>query len=201
MNAILDRIVNFCLDKDIVKTDYAEWFRYGLERRLTTLFVGIPFVILGCLISNIQCAIAFFFSFFFLRAYMNGYHAKTVFRCLLSSLILEGLFLGVISRWINQNVSLIIMAISVVTAFTLAPYNHPNMHLSDDELIACKQKVRSRSSILTVVWTFSWLARFDHIAKGIALGSAMAGMLLCFAYISERRNHNEKTARENVESL
>lgn len=201
MNAILDKFVRFCLEKEIVKPDSVEWFRYGLERRLTTLFVGVPFVILGCLISNIQCAIAFFFSFFFLRTYMNGYHAKTVFRCLLSSLILEGLFLGMISRWINKHVSLIIMAVSVVMAFTLAPYNHPNMHLSDDELVACKQKVRNRSSILTVVWTFSWLARFDHIAKGIALGSAMAGMLLCFAYITEWRNSHEKAAGKNGEGI
>lgn len=201
MDAILDRIVNFCLDKEIVKPDNAEWFRYGLERRLATLFVGIPFVVLGCLISNIQTAIAFFVSFFYLRTYMNGYHAKTVFRCLLSSLFLETLFLGVFAQLINSEISLIIVASGLVISFTIAPYNHPNMHLSEKELAACKQKVRFRSVIVTAILLLSWLTGLDFVTKGIALGGAMAGFLLCFAYIIEWRNHNEKNAGKNAEGL
>ena len=197
MDAILDRIVNFCLDKEIVKPDNAEWFRYGLERRLTTLFVGIPFVVLGCLISNIQTAIAYFLSFFYLRTYMNGYHAKTVFRCLFSSLVLEILFLGVFSRLINSEISLIAMSFCLVVSFTIAPYNHPNMHLSENELAASKQKVRFRSVMIAAILLLSWLTGLNFVTKGIALGSAMAGCLLCFAYIKKWRNSHEKAARKN----
>ena len=101
MNVAVDFIVTLCIRKNIIKEENIAWFRYGLEKRIVTLVVGIPFVLMGIAISNIWTALSFFLSFFFLRTRMNGYHAKSILGCLICSLALELLFLGGIAHWIN----------------------------------------------------------------------------------------------------
>lgn len=199
MSPIVDFLVNFCLRKNIIAAESVDWFRYGVERRLTAVFVGIPFVIVAILISNPITALSFFLSFFFLRSRMNGYHAKTVTRCLVLSLVLEFVFLGILYRAVNSYVAWIVMVWVVGLSFTIAPYNHPNMQLTKAEMSACAKAARIRSLIIAVLLLVATLIGLDESVKGISLGCAMAGMLLCFAYIIDWRNHNGKIADEDGE--
>lgn len=43
LNSFIDKIVNYCLCADIVSTDNVPWLRYGIEQRISTLFILIPF--------------------------------------------------------------------------------------------------------------------------------------------------------------
>ena len=200
MNVAVDFIVTLCIRKNIIKEENIAWFRYGLEKRIVTLVVGIPFVLMGIAISNIWTALSFFLSFFFLRTRMNGYHAKSILGCLICSLALELLFLGGIAHWINNYSAGVIMALVLITTFTVAPYNHSNMHLTSNELSACKIAVRIRYSILLVILGVCILHKWTAITKGIASGCAMAGTLLCFAYIIDWRTQNGETADKDFEN-
>ena len=186
-----------CIDAHLISPEKAEWLRYGIEKRLTTTIVGIPFIIIAVILSNTGTAIAFFFSYFFLRGRTNGYHSKTVFRCLVTSLALEIIFIGFLSKFITGIIVIPVILLVTLTVFLLAPYNDPNMALSEEEYKANQRGSRIRCGLLCLGCILFWSMHYETLAAGIALGGAMAGVLLCVAYILEWRNNNGKITKED----
>ena len=193
MDKIINSIVAAFIQKEIISEEYAEWFRYSLEKRLLTVLIGIPFFIFAVFLSGIRTAVSFYFSFYFLRSRMNGYHAKSVGICLVSSLLLEFFFLGIVNSIITDSFATLLMVIVIALALILGPYNHPNMHLSKAEYAACKKSTQVRSAILSLIFLIALIMGFKQIMRGITLGSAMAGTLLSVAYIFDwRSKHGRK---------
>lgn len=188
MLKVVDVITHYCIKEGIVKADDAPWLRYGLEKRIATLLVGIPFFILAFTISNFTCAIAFFITYFYVKKYLGGYHAQTIWKCLLYSLLMELAFLLIMPRLLISLTFLVMLAGSVLIVLKLAPYNHPNLHLTKDEVIACRKQGRKRIYISSLVAIVSWLAGLREFAKGCTIGIVMASTLLCLGYINEWRN-------------
>ena len=188
MHKIVDKLTYYCLNEELIKSEDVPWFKYGLEKRISTIIVGIPFLIIAFLISSFLCAVSFFASYFFVRKYIGGYHAKSVLGCIFFSLLMEIVFLGCLPYLINTPFLSGIHVISIVAVFLLAPYNHPNMHLSLDEITVCKKKGRHRICIATLICLIVQLAEGSEIAKGCTIGIVMAATLLCFGYIFNWRN-------------
>lgn len=133
MEAIVEKLVSYCITNGYVDSSNEDWLRYGIEVRLVTLYVLIPLFVLACFLSGLQCAIPFFASFFFLKRFTGGYHAKTPHGCLLVSLLLEVFFLTVIHPRLNSVGILLIDLFCFISIFLLAPYNHPGLHLTTEE--------------------------------------------------------------------
>lgn len=146
MQKLVDRITRYCIDEELIKSEDAPWFKYVLAKRISTIFVGIPFLILAFVISNFLSAISFFATYFFVRKYIGGFHAKTVWGCLSFSLLMELVFLGVLPYLITTPVLLGMLGISVLAILKLAPYNHPNLHLTHEEKKACRKSNVSKLS-------------------------------------------------------
>lgn len=198
MERLINKLVELCVAKEIIKPENKDWFRYGIEKRLSTICVGIPFFLLAILLSDFLTATAFFISFFFLRSRINGYHANSIIQCLMVSLGLEILFLGLINPILNSAVMGILMTAAVALVFFLAPYNHPNMALTKEEILVCRKSARIRIIVLLLCFVLAACIKQRQLAAGITLGCAMAGGLLCFAYISEWRiNHGKRTDEGN----
>lgn len=187
MNSLLDRFVNYSINNQLISKDNEEWLRYGLEKRLCTLTVLMPFTFIAVHISGFWTALFFINSFFSLRSQTNGYHAKTRSACFIESLLLELFFLIAIEPMMDASVILILLSITVVVVFAFAPYNHPMMNLDKHEYSACKKTARIRSVLLLLLGFGCVLCGFHKAAEGIALGCAMTSTLLVFAKISERR--------------
>ena len=183
MCCLIDRLSRYCVSKNIITPEDLSWFKYGLEKRLSSLIVSIPFFILAVLLSNIYTAISFYFSFYYLRSRTNGFHSKSVWSCFILSLLCEVLFLGVLGPLINSQEAVIISIVCVAIIFVLAPYNHPNMHLSFKEVAACRISSRIRSCILLLGVLISVAVKSSALVNGFCLGIAMAACLLCLAYI------------------
>lgn len=101
MQKLIDKLTDYCVKEAFIKPEEVLWFKYGLEKRLSTIIVGIPFLIIAFLISDFLCAISFFATYFFVRKYIGGYHAKTVYGCIIFSLTVELVFLIVVRYVIN----------------------------------------------------------------------------------------------------
>lgn len=86
-------LVDVCIAKGYITLDQAPWLYYGIEKRVTTILISIPMLIIGSLASTPAMSIAFYISFCSLRARTNGLHAKTLAGCLILSIISEILFL------------------------------------------------------------------------------------------------------------
>lgn len=189
MHSFIDRFSYYCIERKLITpSDYA-WFKYGLEKRIYTVVVAIPFFFLAVYLTNIYTALAFYSSFYCLRRRVGGFHAGSVWMCFVWSLLFEFIFLGMLNPLLNMVETLLLSAVSLVVVFILAPYNHPKMNLSAEEIVACRISSRKYScGIVLGVLVFSVLDA-AIIAKGFSLGLAMAACLLCLAYIVNGGKH------------
>ena len=138
MERLIGRICTYCVRNKIIPAEKAPWLAYGLEKRLTTWIAMPPFLLLSVVCIGFWQTVAFFCSFFLLRSRLNGYHADKYIRCFFLSLLTEVFFLLLVYPLINEWSSILLVVLNVVLVFWLAPYNHPNMNLSDEEYIACR---------------------------------------------------------------
>lgn len=191
MNGLLDWFINYCINNQLISKDNEAWLRYGLEKRLCTLIVLVPFAIIAVRISGFWTALFYITSFFYLHSQTNGYHAKTHWGCFTGSLLMELFFLLSIKPMMNTILVLILVSINVVVVFALAPYNHPMMNLDDHEYAACKKAARIRCILLALFCFGCLFCGFHNTADGITLGCAMTSTLLVFAKITERRRRYE----------
>lgn len=195
MHFLIDSLSRYCLAKEIISPTDVTWFKYGIEKRLSTLIVAIPFFIFAVILSNIYTAISFYFSFYFLRSRTNGFHSKSAFLCFVLSLLLEALFLGILGPLVSPLGGVVLAAASGAIIFVFAPYNHPNMHLSSDEIVACRTSSRIRSIVILVCTLLSFLTKLPVLVNGFSLGIAMAACLLCLAYILNGGKINENNSK------
>lgn len=191
MNSLLDWFTNYCISNALISKDNEVWFRYGLEKRLCTLVVLIPFAIIAVYLSGLWTASSYITSFFYLRSQTNGYHAKTHWGCFVSSLILELFFLMVIEPMLNAIWVLVLVGIAALVVFLFAPYNHPMMNLDDQEYAACKKAAHIRCILLAIFCYACVFLGLCEIAEGISLGCVMTSTLLVLAKITERRSHDD----------
>lgn len=194
---LIECFVTYCVRRRHISEEQAPWLRYGLEKRLSTALIAIPFLLLGLLFSPWNVSISLFLSFCYLRGYTNGFHAKTVWGCAIGSLIVEAFFLGVFCRFLPNYLIYTLCVLSIAAIWKLAPFNHPQMGLTKDEIAACAKMAKKRSLILLFAMIAAIVLKNEDIARGIALGVAMTATLLIFAYIN---NPGGLTYEGNTES-
>lgn len=76
LNSFIDKIVNYCLCADIVSTDNVPWLRYGIEQRISTLFILIPFFLFSLVFTDFWGASAFLVAFYLLKKKNRRYSRK-----------------------------------------------------------------------------------------------------------------------------
>ena len=199
MEQWIERFSHYCADSGIITQKDIPWFRYGLEKRIFTLVGAVPFFLLALFLTDISTAVPFFFSFYLLRRYANGYHAKSMGVCFVQSLLFESVFLGLVGRFLNLPTALTVATVSALLIAVLAPFNHPNMHLSDKEICACRVRSRFYAGCLLGCTYISAAVQKTNWVKGFALGIAMAAFLLCLAYFINGGNHNEHCTGKDQE--
>lgn len=179
----IDILVKKCIQKGHVSQDEAPWLRYALEKRFTSLIAFVPLLIIGFLITNTATVLTFFITFCSLRTQTNGFHAKSICICLLYSILGELFFLRILPSVWNDIIAFISLDTSIVLIWFLAPYNHPNMALSSEKVIACA-KGRLNMLLITFIMLHVW--KQNQLAQGILLGIIMATSTLKMAYCSKK---------------
>lgn len=190
---LVGALVDKCIIRGYITQEQAPWLYYGIEKRLTTILISIPMLIIGSLVSTPAMAIAFYIGFYFLRSRINGLHAKTLAGCLILSIISEIIFLGILPCILNDTASISLLIISIISIFILAPYNHPNIALSAAESTACAKSAKKRLLILVLLLIILHKVQLEQFITGILLGIVMAALTLVLAYIQKGGKGNEAT--------
>lgn len=178
----VDTLVGMCIQKGYVSQDEAPWLRYALERRIISLIAFVVLFIIGLLITTPTTLLAFLITFCTLRSRTNGFHAKSVNRCLLYSILGEAFFLRVLPMIWNDITTFIVLAMSIMLIWILAPYNHPNMDLSSEEVAACAKSVKCRLRILIFALSVLYICKQTQLTLGIIQGIVMTAATLVMAY-------------------
>jgi len=195
---MIARITEYCVRKDIISSNDAEWFSYGLVQRSEKLITICFLFPLGWLLSSFSTSLAFYLSFFLLRTRANGYHAKTSAGCLLFSVCSECVLFLLILPYLKSATSLWILALSTITIFWLAPYNHPNLHMTKEELAASRHMARLTVLILDMALILSLSTKFYAFASGIVLGLGFTAFLLIVAH-GKQKLENEASCKNACE--
>lgn len=199
MNYLINYITKTCIRHQIISSNQVAWFKYGLEKRISSVFVSFPFFLLAVVLSNLHVAFSFFLCFYIIRSKANGYHAKSFWGCFFLSLMHVTIFVGVLYRLLNIFTLNIIAIVGTILISRLAPFNSKEMHLSKSESLCCRRSSRKRSfCILLLGFSLQTLGQ-SAITKGLFLGIAMAAYLLCLAYYINWRKKNENHPREHQE--
>lgn len=191
MIRLVDCVVQKCIKGKYITPERAPWLRYGIEKKLSSTLISIPFLTFGIFLSDFSAAVAFYIGFCFLRERTSGIHAKTIIGCFLLSLSFECLFLGVLFWKLNMNWIISLASISSIIIYLYAPYNHPNMSFSVKELEICSYKARIRLLITILLTILFYLIEQKSIVRGLCLSIAMAAFLLVFAYIITKLGGNK----------
>lgn len=191
----IDSFTKMCIDNGYITQEQAPWLRYGIEKRVTTFIISIPILIVGSLVSSPAMAFSFYFSFYLLRSRVNGFHAKSFGRCLILSILTEAFFLGILPRVWNNTVATAFLIASTIIIFVLAPYNHPNIDLSSEEIVECARSAKRRLFVLIIFLIVLHILQFNQLVAGIIAGIVMVAVTLTFAYIPKGERQYEKTGK------
>ncbi len=186
MRRWIDKIVTVSLQKNYITEEQAPWLHYALEKRTTILLVAVPFCLLGCSLSPISTTTAFLFSFYFLRERTSGLHTSSVWVCLITSLVLEFLFLGILPRVMSREYTSAFALLSVGYIFIFAPFRCSYIQFTDEEANASAVGVKIRTAVLFVIWFLLSRAGFLQAADGITYGILMTAFSLALAYIKPK---------------
>lgn len=188
----VDILVQKCVNEEYIPQSKAPWLRYVLEKKLSSILISIPFLVFGIFLSRLDTAVAFYIGFCFLRERTNGMHANTIAGCFVLSLLFEYLFLGVLFWRFSMGGVIFLAVVSSVAIYLYAPYNHPNMGFSEDELRVCSHKAKIRLIIIILLSVLFYLLGQYTIVSGLCLSIAMAAFLLVFAYIIKPGGDNNE---------
>lgn len=181
---IIDSISDYFLRHGLIRQEDLAMFRYCLEKRIFSVIVFIPLIILGIVWTNVFTTIAFLGAFSYLRSTTNGFHAKKVVTCFFFSILIEFILFRFVIPLLTPTSIFVSLFISMISILLLAPYNHPNMALTSDEICACRTLSRKRVFHLLIAFLISNLLSWTDISIGLFLGIALVSVLLCLAYIS-----------------
>ena len=185
-----------CLKHRIIEEADRKWFRYALEKRITSSITMALMIAIGSCLSSLVSVGIFAGVFCYIRKRTNGYHAKTFLGCMAFSLISEVILFGYIYPCIAENLSVIVV-ISALLIVALAPYNHPAMHLNSNEFKACRRSALLRLVLILFAYYVAYKESYADCIKGISLGILFAAVSLCMAHINGKDETNELVKKSN----
>lgn len=127
------------------KAEDKELYRYGIQQGLNLALNILTTIIIGVLCGMIYPSILFLICYMPLRSFCGGYHAKSYLRCYIYSVIMiTGIFL--VAKYFTFSVLVyeILILVSLIAIFLLAPVEDKNKTLDSDE----KRVFRKRACII-----------------------------------------------------
>ena len=146
MEGIVERIVEKCIQSELIEESQRDWMAYSLQRKFMNFGGFFILVCFGTLVAPLPQVILLNFGLAFLREKTNGLHMPTVFSCFITSLFCEYACLYLIDRLQSSTIAAVItlFIVSVTLILTLAPCNNSAIHCSNEELQDMKIAVRKR---------------------------------------------------------
>lgn len=187
---MLKLAMSYCINHDIISKADIPILEYHLRKSIVNNLFLIPLFAIGIIISDALTTVSFLGTFYYLRKYMNGFHAKTLVGCFILSVFAEVVLLSIAKKEYPLLMIVFLVLPSSLIVWFLSPFNHPNMGLSDVEYVSCKYHSRLHLTILLLILVVSSILAEHRIENGICFGIILASGMLGLAYIIEGRDKN-----------
>ena len=183
MEHLAETMTDFLLRRKYITEEQTEWCHYMLIKNIMSIASLVLLLPLGALIVGWGGTLFYTFVFRFLRERTGGYHAKTPHGCLLSSVCCQSVMLFLSTQMPDSVVSAFVAGFACLSIALFGPANHPELHLSAEELKALQPRIYIRLLIvaaLTIALLFvrpDWGActAFAVFAVALLLGISLRG--------------------------
>lgn len=151
METLAARVTSFFLQKHYIKPEQAEWFQYGLTRRMIGFLTLLLLLPIGAILVGWIGSFLYLYTFRFMRTRTGGYHAKTPHGCLLISLATMFAALTLAKKLHSPFLVGTVLFASALCIFVLAPANNASLHLTSNEIAAIRPRVRLRLACVVLI--------------------------------------------------
>lgn len=185
MDTLLDKIEKLFINKKIEISDM-ELFQYGLRRLFTNAIVITNIIVISAILHTTISTMILLSTMLYLRSKTGGYHFDDSRKCFLFSIIIP-----IILGWEFQVIDVskrILLSCSIIASLLtvlLAPIDHPNRKLDENE----KNHFR-KAILISIIFLYFIVIVFDNVfhiyymTKFIEIGIIMNFISLIFALIS-----------------
>lgn len=180
MENLAEKIAIFLTAHNYIAEDKKDWCHYVVIKFLMSALSLCLLIPIGSLVVGWIGSILYTFTFRFLRARTGGYHAKTPHGCLITSVILQILFLSLSIYMPDASLFIFVAIISGLSIVLIGPVNHPELHLSSAEMSALRPRIYLRVSFILI--TFALVLFVNPVWAGcIAFSIFSVALLLAFS--------------------
>lgn len=184
-------IASFFVKKNYISEEQLATYTYCFEFLLSTGLFWVSIFSIAWISGNLVPTLLYYFSFYYFRSTIGGYHAKTHFRCYLISMGTYCLFL-IMAYFFSNKWSIVIFFLILSDCLILcyAPLSHPNRPFSENDSIRFRKKSVYSMIIFTIIIFACLFLTYLQAAFYLSYGVAQASISLLVAYIKnsiERR--------------
>lgn len=148
---------------------------------VTTLLLGILFqLLIPCILLNL--------SYIPIRMNAGGHHADSPMKCYINSTIMIAALLAVI-KWIpiHPTISAVLLVLSGIVTWILAPVETENNPWNDAEKLAYRRRTRVILVIEAIIFAISLIFMKNWVSETIMLGIFSESLMLLMGALKNHR--------------
>lgn len=189
MHKLATNIAGYLIDNGAARKDMREEYIYGLEIfGLKCLNYG-SILMMAVMLNLLIPTMFFLFCFLPLRGRTGGFHAKTAMQCYAGTLGIYMIVSKLVVPFIVDNhfVLILMVLVSNLIIIILAPLNHRNLQLSEEELSSCKKSTRILLLLIMGGLGAAYYIQINTVCIAFAVcGIALDAVLLFIQKIIEK---------------
>lgn len=196
LHKIACKLTNLVLKYEQGDAEDKEIYIYGFEVIVGKGITYIILILLGIVLGGILEMIIFISFAMLLRGYTGGYHLNNSLGCIVSTVTVS-----IISTFIAKSIDIQIASIlipfllilSMICIFVLAPINHPNLQLTNQERKKCRSFSR-RYLVLELI--FVLLLLICNTEESIVISACLSIIFVAITMIIAKIIKQEVTYNE-----
>jgi len=173
------RVSNYLVTQKIIEEQRQELYTFGIIQMLDLLLNIITVIVIGLCSQMLLQVILFMLAYASIRCYAGGYHAKTKFRCYLCSVAMFIVILPLIHIITDRPLISIIVAMMTSTIiFILAPVEHQNKPLRENEKNVYRRRARIFTGSELLIAVIAHLTKVPMVSAVVAVAFLMLSIML-----------------------
>ncbi len=190
IDRLIAKMVDNMMEADIISVDDKEAYVYAytivVEKILTLITIGITGVVLHRLVN----IIIFLCIFMLLRRRTGGFHLETFGQCFIGTNLICITIEVCDFIWLKYMTLVIFLCmVSVAYILCVGTVNHPNLALSDSELMESRKRARIVVVLEALLTIVLYIVGVDRTITGyMAMGINICALLLFMSKIQSRMN-------------
>jgi accessory gene regulator B len=188
---VIQRLIDLMVSNKIIKSEETELYSYGLMQGTLMLLNIFTILIIGKILGMLWQSSVFMVTYFPLRTYAGGYHARTQLNCYISSVVLIVMvLLGIrYMKWTNL-IYITISIISGLTIYIFSPVEDSNKPIDDIGLKIFRKKSRIILIFELILLILFIFLRKNNIAECILVSLFTVSVMLILGKIKCRLETN-----------